>query len=133
MTFKITIVSSPIPTSDNLNDKLMWLGGSLGLFSKRDKDKSCFRIFIEMLKFARKGIPISSDELAARLNLSRGTVIHHINRMIVAGLIVVDHNRYFLRVSNLRKLIEEVQKDLENSLNDIKIIASDIDELLDLE
>ena len=126
-------MSSPIPETDNLNDKLMWLGGSLGLFSSRDKDKSCFRIFIEMLKYARRGLPISSDELAHSLGLTRGTVIHHINRMIDAGLIIVHENRYFLRVSNLRKLIDSVQKDMEKSLSNIKQIAGEIDDLLDLE
>lgn len=132
MAFKITIVSSPAPTSNNLNEKLMWLGGSLGLFGKRDKDKSCFRIFIELLKYARKNMPISSDELALRLGLTRGTVVHHINRMMDAGLIVVHENRYFLRVSNLKALVESVKKDLEQNLNEIKQIASDIDELLEL-
>ncbi len=130
MAFKITIVSSPIPINNNLNDKLLWLGGSLGLFSKRDKDKSCFRIFIELLKYARKNMPISSDELALKLGLTRGTVIHHINRMMDAGIIVVNENRYYLRVSNLKKLISEIHKDLEKSLYEIEEIASEIDDLL---
>lgn len=133
MTFKITIISTPAPQTNNLNDKLMWLGGSLGLFSSRDKDKSCFRIFIELLKYAKNNMPVSSDELALRLGLTRGTVIHHINRMMDAGLIVVHENRYFLRVTNLKALVESVQKDLEQNLNDIKSIASEVDKLMNLE
>jgi biotin operon repressor len=133
MSFKITIVETPVPQASNLNEKLMWFGSSLGLFGNRDKDKSMFRIFIEMLKYARGGIPVSSDELALRLGLTRGTVIHHINKLISSGLIVVENNRYHLRVSSLRSLVKEMERDLEKQLAEIKTVASEIDELLELE
>jgi len=87
---------------------------------------------IELLKYARRGIPISSDELAAHLNLSRGTVIHHINKLIDAGFIMVQNNRYYLKVSSLKALIEEMQEDLEHQLAEIKQVAAEIDELLTL-
>ena len=133
MGFRITIVETPAPKTPNLNEKLMWLGYSLGLFGSRDKDKSMFRIFIELLKYARQGVPVSSDELAAHLHLSRGTVVHHINKLIDAGFIMVSNNRYYLKVSSLRHLIEEMQEDLEHQLAEIKQVASEIDELLTLE
>lgn len=133
MSFRITIVETPIPDNPNLNEKLLWLGHSLGLFGTRDKDKSCFRVFIELLKYARRNQPISSDELAFQLGLTRGTVIHHINKLIDAGLIKNEHNRYFLKVSSLRQLIEKMQTEVERQLTDIKEIATEIDDLLKLE
>ena len=68
---KITIVKINRPAEKDINKELQWLGYSLGLFSIRDKDRSCYRIFLELLKAAKKGVPLSSDELAEKLNLQR--------------------------------------------------------------
>ena len=108
---KITIVSIKKPSQRNINQELQWLGSSLGLFNMRDKDKSCFRVFIELLKSAKSGHPLSSDQIAGRLSLSRGTVIHHINRLIEAGIVIHEGTTYTLRVEKLRLLIDELEKD----------------------
>ena len=47
---RITIIRMRRPETPSLNEELQWFGSSLGLFNLRDKDKSCFRIFIELLK-----------------------------------------------------------------------------------
>lgn len=128
---KITIITARKPAKKNINEELRWLGASLGLFNLRDKDQSCFRVFIEMIKSA-KHEGLSSDELAYRLNLSRGTVIHHINKLIGAGIVVNNHNKYMLRVDNLHQLIDEIEKDLQRSVDDLKNVARDIDSYLGL-
>jgi len=51
---RITIINIRKRSLDNINMKLQWLGSSLGLFNLRDKDKSCFRIFIEVIKSAKE-------------------------------------------------------------------------------
>ena len=38
----------------NLNNELQWFGQSLGLFGDRDKEKSCFRVFLELLKATKR-------------------------------------------------------------------------------
>jgi len=132
MSFRITIVQTPVPKGNNLNDKLLWFGGSFGLFGNRDKDKSCFRIFIELIKHARNNTPVSSDEIAKNLNLTRGTVIHHINKLMESGLIIVKENRYFLRVSNLKSLVNDMEKELTDQLYELKEVAAEIDSMLKL-
>ncbi len=129
---RITIVQIRKPADQNVNKELQWLGSSLGLFNLRDKDKSCFRVFIELLKSAKARQTITSDELAARLSLSRGTIIHHINRLIESGLVVHEGNTYTLRVENLRNLIEELEKDIKRATEDLKEVAKDIDNRLGL-
>lgn len=129
---KITIINIRKPGQKNLNQELQWLGNSLGLFNLRDKDKSCFRIFIELLKDAKNKKPATSDELAAKLGLSRGTIIHHINRLMDSGIVVNEKNRYFLRVNNLRELINEVEKDIKRACDDLKEVAADIDDKLEM-
>jgi|SRR3989338_4823138 len=129
---RITIIKYRKPVESTINQELQWVGNSLGLFNLRDKDKSCFRLFIEMLKAAKSRRVMSSDELGYRLGLTRGTIIHHLNRLIESGLVVRDGNRYFLRVESLSSLIDEVERDIKQTCEDLRKVAEDIDEKLGL-
>lgn len=124
---RITIVRTTKPSSESINEQLQWFGASLGLFNFRDKDKSCFRIFIELVKASKKRGPISSDELAEKLNLSRGTIIHHIKKLMASGIVVSDRNKYMLRESNLSVLIDEIEKDIIRSCSDLKEVSAEIE------
>jgi predicted transcriptional regulator len=104
----------------------------LGLFNVRDKDKSCFRIFIELLKAAKHRKALSSDELAYHLGLSRGTIVHHINKLMEAGIVITEGSKYILRVYNLKELIDEVERDIKNTTEQLRDIAKDIDRWLGL-
>ena len=129
---KITIVKSRKPEEQNINKELQWFGDSLGLFNLRDKDKSCFRVFIELLKSSKRRQPLSSDELADMLNLTRGTVIHHINKLMDSGIVVHEKKKYFLRVHNLQELVKEVKIDIDRTCLDLEEVAEDIDRRLGL-
>ena len=129
---KITIIHIKKPREQNVNQELQWLCSSLGLFNLRDKDKSMFRIFIELLKSAKMRHTLTSDELAAKLNLSRGTIVHHVNKLMESGLVVHEGNMYTLRVENLQSLIEEVEKDIKRACDDLKEVAKQIDGMLGL-
>ena len=64
---RFTIIRIRKIPSQDVNQELQWLGNALGLFNLRDKDKSCFRLFIELLKAAKMRVPLSSDELALNI------------------------------------------------------------------
>ena len=129
---KITIIQISKPAKHDINAELQWLGDSLGLFSLRDKDKSCFRMFVELIKSAKSGTPLSSDELGERLHLTRGTVVHHLNRLMESGIVVSERRRYVLRVEKLSSLVGEMEKDLERTYKNLKEIAEDIDRWMGL-
>ncbi|MBD3249119.1 winged helix-turn-helix transcriptional regulator [Candidatus Woesearchaeota archaeon] len=129
---RVTIIKIRKPVEQNLNEELQWFGHSLGLFNMRDKDKSCFRIFIELLKSAKHEEGLSSDEIAEKVGISRGTAIHHINKLMEAGLVINDRNRYYLRVENLEHLIDVLETDLKNTCDELRKVAVDIDESLGL-
>jgi predicted transcriptional regulator len=129
---KITIIRIRRGRQHSVNDDIMWLGRSLGLFGVRDKDSSCYRLFIELLKNSKSNEPLRSDDLAYRLGLTRATVIHHLNRLIDTGIVIADHNRYILRVGRLEHLIDELRKDLLRSVGDLKRAAKEIDDELGL-
>lgn len=124
---KITIIYHRRPARASLNDELQWLGSSLGLFGLRDRDRSCFRVFIELIKNIKAKKPMTSDELAYKLNLSRGTVIHHINNLMSYGIVVHEGNKYILRVDSLTSLIEEIERDVKHTCEELKEIAKKID------
>ena len=124
---RITIINVRKPAEKSINQQLQWLGTSLGLFNIRDRDKSCFRIFIDLLRAKE---PLTSDQIAENLGLSRGTVIHHINRLMESGLVVHEKNAYLLRVENLTDLISELEKDIKRTLDDLRQVASNIDNRL---
>jgi predicted transcriptional regulator len=127
---RITIIRVARPRSHNINDEIRWLGHSLGLFSERDKDSSLYRLFVELIKSSRNSEALTSDELARRLELSRGTVIHHLNKLLESGIVVTDRNRYALRVSNLEVLVDELRRDIRRTMENLKSIARQIDEEL---
>ena len=129
---RITIIRTRRPEKDNINDELQYLGYSLGLFSERDKDKSCFRIFIVLLKALKSGTKLSSDELAARTNLSRGTVVHHLNRLMEAGIVMSERSYYILSVDNLQELVELARGNINKTFDNLKSVAKNLDQKLEL-
>lgn len=129
---KITIVRMEKPEKDDLNNELQWFSNSLGMFTERDKEKSCFRIFIELLKATQKGKWISSDEIARNAHLSRGTVVYHLNRLIESGFVVSHRRKYMLRVRTLKNLVFEIKKDIDSVFENVEEMAKGIDEELKL-
>lgn len=124
---KITIINIKKPKEQNLNQELQWFSNCLGMFNKRDKEKSCFRIFIS---FLNEKAPLSSDQIAQKTHLSRATVIHHISRLRNTGIIIEKEKRYFLRINKLEDLTKEIEKDVISTFRELKKISKKIDEEL---
>ena len=129
---KITIIRTRKPMSDNINEELQWLGGTLGLFNQRDKDKSCFRIFITLLRNVKSERGMSSDQIADQLKLTRGTVVHHLNKLMSSGIVVTERNKYILSVENLDSLVSEVEEHIQKTLRDVREIAKTVDDKLNI-
>ncbi len=130
MTQRITIVRVRKSTDHNINQKLQWIGNSLGLFSQRDKNKSCFRIFIVLLRMAKTADTISSDEIANRLDLSRGTVVHHLNLLMDSGIVIREKGGYILRASDLEGVVELIRQDINSTITRLSEMAKEVDQRL---
>lgn len=130
---RVTIIRDKKPEVENVNSDLQWFCNTLGMFNLRDKEKSCFRLFIELLKAAKAKKSMSSDELAESLNLTRSTVIHHLNSLIASGLVISKDGKYFMRVSNLKELTKLVKDDVVNVFNDLENMADKLDGALQLD
>lgn len=123
---KITVVRVRKPKEQDINDELQWVSRSLGLFSERDKEKSCYRIFLALLKEHK---PMSSEEIADFTNLSRATVLHHMNKLIDSGMVISNRERYFLR-DDVDKLIDDIEADIIATLNEVKKTTKHIRQVL---
>ena len=120
---EITIINLNKLENNELNQEIQWISNCLGMFNKRDKEKSCFRIFINLLKEEN---PISSDEIAEKSNLSRGTVIHHISKLRDSGIVIKRIKVITQNKKILKNLIEEIEKDVSNTMK-IKEVSKKID------
>ncbi|MBT4538917.1 ArsR family transcriptional regulator [Candidatus Woesearchaeota archaeon] len=127
---KITIIKVRKKVSPDINQELQWLGDSLGLFSQRDRDSSCFRVFITLVRKARYNEPLSSDAIAEYLHLSRGTVVHHLTKLIESGLVIRDRGGYILRESTLEAVITDMRRDMEALFDEMDSVAKAIDHKL---
>ena len=123
---KVTIIKVKKP-KDEINEEIQWFCRSLGLFGERDKEKSCYRVFVELIKNHHG---LTSDEIADNARLTRGTVIHHINKLVDSGLVISQKNKYKLRMRNLFRLIKEIEEDIEETFKEMERIAKKIDKKL---
>jgi predicted transcriptional regulator len=129
---RITIIRSTRPEPSDINQELQWFGASLGLFGIRDKDKSCFRVFITLLKTLKTKENLSSDEIAERTKLTRGTVVHHLNHLMSSGIVISEKNTYSLRMDSLQQMVDHLKNDADDAWTRIKAVAKDIDQKLEL-
>lgn len=130
---KVTIIRfNKEPEMSNIDQELQWIGTSLGLFSLRDKDRSCYRVFIALLKSLKTGEGMTSDEIAFQLGLTRGTVVHHLNNLLSSGLIIDKNGRYQMRDKTMKKILEDMKADADKTYDNLIKVAENIDEKLDL-
>lgn len=121
---RITIVRRLMPDEMTVNEELQEFSNALGMFSERDKEKSCFRIFIVLF---RDQNPLTSDEIAAQSHLSRATVIHHLNKLMDAGLVIEQKNHYQLRTHSFAKLVDYLEDDMKMYFEELRRLGENID------
>lgn len=129
---RITIIKTSEPSNKSVNELLQWFGGTLGLFNLRDKDRSCFRIFISLLKNVKNRKGLSSDDLAEMSSLSRGTVVYHLNKLMEVGIVVEANNKYFLKYDTLEEISESIRSDVNDAFDSLSYIGRNLDEQLKL-
>lgn len=110
------------------SDDIEWLCRSLGLFTKKDADKSAYRVFRILVRSSLEDEPKTSTEIADELGLARGTVLFHMKKFYSSGLVArAPGRRYVLRESSLEDTIEDMMRDAERMFARMRRIAADID------
>lgn len=127
-----TIRDLRMPPSADLDEDVEWICRCFGFLESRDKEKTAARIFKALLEAMKKGKGLSSDELAEKIGLTRGTMVHHLNKLIQSGLIVRREGLYELRGMSLQRTVQETKRDVNRVFENIEKIAQTIDEAIDL-
>ncbi|MEM2875928.1 MAG: helix-turn-helix domain-containing protein [Candidatus Bathyarchaeia archaeon] len=127
-----TILDFRIPPTADLDKDVEWFCKCFGFLESRDKEKTAARIFKTLLEAMKQGKGLSSDELAEKIGLTRGTMVYHLNKLIQSGLAVHREGRYELRGMSLRRTVQEVRRDINRVLENIEQVAQSIDEALGL-
>jgi predicted transcriptional regulator len=122
------------PSRSNEDDDMEWLCRSLNLFTKKDADKSAYRVFKILVESSVEGEPKTSTEIAEELKLARGTVLFHMKKFYNSGLAArAPGRRYILRESSLEETIEDMMRDSERIFERMRKIAAEIDKELGFE
>ena len=119
----------PITESDT-NEQLHWISQSLGLFNSRDNEKSCHRIFIELVKAKKDNRLMNSQELADKSHLSRATVLHHLEKLTSSNIAVEKSHKFELLDQNINSIILRLKKEMEEYMEEMDKISKKLDEEL---
>mgnify|MGYP001609670951 FL=1 len=85
------------------------------------------------MKHTETGKGISSTDIATEIKLSRGAVIHHLNNLQLAGLVIKDGRLYFARSRSMVRTIQEVEADIQRVFARMQQTALEIDRAFGLE
>jgi len=121
------------PGEKKLDEDIAWVCNSLGFLSSRDQDQTAFRILKALIESAREGKGLTSEELTKYVEPTIGSVLYHLKKLIKAGLVVKLNSTYELRMNSFLRTIDEIEKEIVDTLGDIKKIAKDIDNTVGLE
>ncbi len=122
----------PISES-NTNEELYWISQALGLFNERDKEKSCHRIFIELIKAKKENNLMNSQDLADKSHLSRATVLHHLDKLVKSNIVIEKDYEFELVDSNISSMISRLKEEMNDFLGEMEKISKKLDEELGFE
>jgi len=126
------IIDVRMPSTEDFESDVEWICKCFGFLEPRDKEKTATRIFKALLDAMKEGKGLSSDELGEKIGLTRGTIVHHLNKLIQSGLAVHRGGRYELRGASLRRTVQEVKRDIQRVFENIEHVSQNIDETLNL-
>ena len=95
------------PRDKGLDTDVDWMCECLGIVTPRDRDRTSTKILMVMLRAAKEDEGLSSDDIAGKVGITRGTVVHHIKRYIDSGVVVKHCTTYELRTNSLRDALHE--------------------------
>ncbi len=124
---EIRFVEMPDPSDPT--SIIRWFCRVFGLATESggNLEEQIFQNFAEAA-YTNKGL--SSSELKLDTELSRSTVIYHLNRFIEAGILVKHGRKYSLRASELSKAIEEIEYDINREMSRMLNTAKEYDRLM---
>ncbi|MDO8428451.1 MAG: winged helix-turn-helix transcriptional regulator [Candidatus Diapherotrites archaeon] len=131
--FKIVIKRIEQPFQHDVEQELGWICQSFGLFEPIDKDKLAFAIFRVLVQATEQGKLLTCPEIADKVNMSRGAVINHLNKLLLSGLIVREGRFYLARSRSMSRTIKEIQEEVNLIFRRMEETARELDQKFGLE
>ncbi len=126
---KIEIRAIEKPDDKDPEKIIRWFVAVLGL-SGDEKNSMEEQILRDFALAAREGEEgLSSSELRFKKDVARSTVIYHLNRFIEAGIIVKHGRKYHLRATEMSKVIEELEYDIDREMQRMLDMAKEFDRI----
>jgi predicted transcriptional regulator len=115
-----------LDTPEDVEEELTKLFRSMHLMSERDVDATVTRVFRAMMQMGREE-PVGSTDISRFSGLNRITVIHHLKRLEIAGVVKKQEAKYVLRCQSVEGLMEEMRSDMERQFEQMEALARQID------
>jgi predicted transcriptional regulator len=119
------------PTAEYQAD-LEWFCRTFGFLESRDKKKTAYFIFKALVEATVHNNGLTSDELAEKLSLTRGTMVHHLNKMMKSGLVIFHEGKYKIRERSLKNTVEEIKRDVGRVFENVLNVSETLDQTLGL-
>ncbi len=117
------------PAIKHMNEDIDWLCESFGLCSGRDMEHMSTNVVRSIVFHA----PVfSPEQLARELGVGISRVNHHLRNLADSGLIRRERKTIILRGGSLTGAVLEIRKDMERIMDEVELIARDIDASLGL-
>ncbi len=129
---QIVLISLEKPRDKNLEDDVRWLCDSFGLSSGRDTEDMVLRIIMDMLRMLAEEDRVTSESIADNLDVRLARVNHHLRNLIGSGMIYRRKRLLYLRGGSLKAAVQEMRKDSERILDELEVMAEEIDRKMGL-
>ncbi len=127
---KIVIRDVERPDSKNPNAMIRWFLAVFDLGDNNEANSIEAQILGEFVRAGYRGEGISSSELLLKPPVARSTVIYHLNRLMELGILVKRGRKYYLRATEMSKVMEEIEYDLEREMQRMIDMAREFDRLM---
>lgn len=127
---QIIIKNLEKPKDKDVFTDISWVCDSFGLAKGRDVNLVSIQILKDVLQRLSRQTSVTAEIIANDLDLNQAMINHHLRKIIETGIIYRHKKSIFIRGGSMKSAVDEVRKDVNRILDEIEVIAKEIDDSL---
>ncbi len=127
---KIVIREVERPDTKKPDAMIRWFCAVFDLGDDNETNSLESQMLGDFIKAGYKGEGISSSEITLTPKIARSTVIYHLNRLMELGILVKRGRKYYMRATEMSKVMEEIEYDMEREMQRMIDTAKEFDKLM---